>query len=286
MCIRDRLTAITSQFKDINTRTQGELFALATDEVNWQKGVLNSEAGISLNLATPAPELLRAAVVTTPFDGRTLGQWYDRLADSAQTRLAQDIRRGVAEGQTTAQIVRNIKTGGYVDVTRAQTEAVARTAVAHVSNSAREMVYQENADVIKGVQWVATLDSRTCLQCAPLDGKVYKLDKGPRPPLHTSCRCTVTPVTKSFKELGIDIGDIPAETRASMNGQVAADITYNKWLRKQPLGVQEMALGKTRAQLFRNGGLSVDQFTNRNRATITLDELKKLESDAFEKAHL
>lgn len=128
--------------------------------------------------------------------------------------------------------------------------------------------------------------AHNCLSCAPLDGKVFPLDKGARPPLHANCRCTTTPVTKSFRELGIDIDDIPADTRSSMDGQVAADITYNQWLKKQPLSVQEMALGKTRAQLFRNGGLSIEQFTNRNRATITLDELKKLESDAFEKAHL
>jgi len=282
----DELGHITARFKDINTRIQGELFELALDEVEWQRGMMNHEAGFSLNTVTPQPEQIRIAITATPFDGRTLEQWFDRLADSAQAKLSQAVGRGVVEGQTSTQIVRQVQAMGVLGTSRAQTAAVVQSAFAHASNAARLEVFNANADIIKGLQWIATLDSRTCMRCAPLDGKVYPLNKGPRPPIHVNCRCAIAPVTKSFKELGIDAKDVPAKYRASMNGQVPAELTYNQWLRKQSASVQADALGATRAQLFRRGELDVSAFTNNNRRELTLAEIRKRERGAFEKAGL
>ena len=38
-------------------------------------------------------------------------------------------------------------------------------------------------------RWVTAHDERTCPECGPLDGATWPLDEGPRPPLHTHCRC-------------------------------------------------------------------------------------------------
>ena len=38
-------------------------------------------------------------------------------------------------------------------------------------------------------RWVTANDERTCPECAPLDGAAWPIDDGPRPPLHTHCRC-------------------------------------------------------------------------------------------------
>lgn len=277
-------TAITSGFRDINSRVQGELFDVASDEVRWFRGMMNDEAGVNLNLTTPDPQQLVSAVTEKPFDGRTLQQWFDKLGDSAQEKVAVGIRRGVTEGQTTQQISSGIMSS--IQTTRRQADAIVRSGVAHAANSAREEAFRANSNVIKGLQWTATLDSRTCLRCAPLDGQVFEIGKGPSAPLHVSCRCIKTAVTKSFRSLGVDADDLPAGTRASMNGQVAKDITYNQWLKRQPLDVQEMALGKSRAKLFREGGLDVNQFVNRNRVELTLDQIRQREAAAFAKADL
>ena len=69
-----------------------------------------------------------------------------------------------------------------------------------------------------------------------------------------------------------------------MNGQVPRDLTYNQWLKRQPFDVQVDALGKTRAKLFRDGGLDISQFTVRNDYELTLDQLKSKEPSAFLKA--
>ena len=275
---------VTNRFKDISTRVQGELFALGTDEANFLYGSMVEESPVKLDLTFAPPEKIIAAITTKPFDGRTLDQWYERLAVSTQDRLAATIRRGVVEGQTTQQIVTQAMQG--LQTTRKQTEAVVRSAVQHVSDAARTEFALANADVIKGEVWIATLDTRTCPRCAPLDGKVFQVGEGARPPLHVSCRCARSPIAKSWRELGFDIDDLDPTTRASMGGQVPKDITYNQWLKGQPLDVQEMALGKARARLFRYGGLNVDQFVNRNRVELTLDDIRKRESLAFSAAGL
>jgi hypothetical protein len=120
--------------------------------------------------------------------------------------------------------------------------------------------------------------------CQGLDGKVFPLDSGPRPPAHINCRSATVPVLKSWREMGIDRDEVPAGTRASMNGQVAATETYGEWLRKQPAAVQEEALGKAKARLFRDGGLTVDRFAAPTGRAYTLDELRAREARAFEKA--
>jgi len=101
-----------------------------------------------------------------------------------------------------------------------------------------------------------------------------------------NCRSSTTPVTKSFKELGLNIKDYPASTRASMDGQVAAGVNYGQWLKRQPVAVQNEVLGVQKAKLFRKGDLSIDKFVDSRGNAYTLDELRRRESAAFEKAGL
>jgi hypothetical protein len=81
-------------------------------------------------------------------------------------------------------------------------------------------------------------------------------------------------------------------TRASIGDggaqQVRADLSYYDWLKQQPAAFQDKAIGPVRAKLFREGGLSIERFSelqlDRNFAPLTLVEMKKLEPLAFEKA--
>lgn len=63
------------------------------------------------------------------------------------------------------------------------------------------------------------MDERTCLTCLELDGALNP----PELPIHEGCRCITLPVTKTFKELGIDIAEFPKGTRSSAIGPVAED---------------------------------------------------------------
>lgn len=169
-------------------------------------------------------------------------------------------------------------TDGILYTTRRKAEAIVRTSINNVSNAARQETFAQNNDIIKGIKWVATLDTRTCPECGGLDGKVFKPGTAHRqPPAHINCRCTMTPVLKSYRELGLDVADAPVGARASMNGAVPSDVTYNKWLRRQPKEVQDQILGPSRAALFRGNKIKISEFTNNNGKLLTLPQLKALE---------
>ena len=61
--------------------------------------------------------------------------------------------------------------------------------------------------------------------------------------------------------------------RASMNGPVDGSETYGTWLKRQPVDFQNDMLGRTRAELFRNGKVPIDRFVDDLGKTITLKEL-------------
>ena len=42
--------------------------------------------------------------------------------------------------------------------------------------------------------------------------------------------------------------------------QVNADVSYYDWLKSQPAAFQDDVLGKTKGAIFRNAGLSTEQF--------------------------
>jgi SPP1 gp7 family putative phage head morphogenesis protein len=184
-------------------------------------------------------------------------------------------------------VLRGTADAGYTDgvwqTTRRSAEKLVRTATNHVATVARDLTYKENADLISEVQLVATLDAATCEDCAALDGETYAIGEGDRPPLHWDCRCTTIPVLKSWKDLGINADEIPASTRASMDGQVADTVTYDDWLRGQPQDVIDEALGPTRAKLFLDGELNIKSFVGTN-GRLTLDQLAQREADAFARA--
>ena len=213
--------------------------------------------------------------------GFTLTQWFASLSRRAALNVQQQLNIGIAAGETVDQLARRVRgtrrlgfRDGILETTRRQAQAIVRTGVNHVSTQARELVYLENTDLVKAVQIVATLDSRTTFICQGLDGQVFPVGEGPRPPFHVSCRTTTAPVLRSLQELGIDPALVPASTRASMNGQVPESQSFAQWLRRQPNSVQNEALGPTRARLFRGNRVTIDKFTDPQHRPLTLEELR------------
>lgn len=268
-----------------------ELREIARYEADFQRRLIQSALPIQWDIVTPTRELLEAAVTSQPFQGRLLKEWVSELDGAKYRRLRDTVRLGVVQGETVGQIVRRVRgtralnyADGVMQIGRRGAEAMVRTAVSHTTSAAREKLYEANSDIIASEQWVATLDTRTCKQCMGLDGQKFELGKGPKSPAHIGCRCLRIPVTKSWRELGFDIDELEPATRASMNGQVPAHLTYNDWLKTQSREVQDEALGPTRADLFRTGKVNVDSFTNRAGDDLTLDQLRKREDAAFKAA--
>lgn len=267
------LGTVRGGMKNTSKRVTQQLAKIGYAEAQFAGDSLEGALPFNFDARVPSLPMVRAVVQNTPVNGKLIPTWFNELGDSMQAKIVQQVNLGLTTGEPVQKIIRRLTSqGGVFDVTRRNAETLVRTQMTHVSNKARELTYEQNDNVIKGVRYVATLDARTTDVCAGLDGQVFKPTEGPRPPLHMRCRSTTVPVTKSWKELGKEFKvdafkklkepKTDAMLRASMNGSVPAKTTYNAWLKTQPKAFQNQVLGPRRANLFRRNHLHLSRFTD------------------------
>lgn len=284
-------SANAAAYQRMGKTLTNELLDLAPAEAEFAADLFHRFVPIDLDLTMPSRHLLEAAVTSKPILGKPLDSWVEELGESKARRIRDAINIGLVEGETVDQMVARIRgtkannyRDGVIEMSRRDAAAVVRTAVNHTTTQARELLYAENTDLIKSVQWISTLDSRTTPICRARDGDLYAPNEGPRPPAHVGCRSTTVPITKSWEELGLDLEEAPVGTRASMNGQVPADLSYEQWLKRQPRDVVDDIMGKTKSALFIDGKLPLEKFVDTTGKELTLDQLKATSKGAWERA--
>ncbi len=272
----------------LENNLNSKLTDLAEYESDFNARLISNTLPVSIELTRPTLEALSAIVTAQPLQGRFIKDEIKDLADSKIKQIERALRLGLVEGETTPQIIRRIRGSrllnykdGIVHKSYRDAERLVRTATNHVASFARDELYKNNPNIVKQWRFTATLDSRTSVTCASLDGQIYDVGKGPRPPRHPNCRSSTAPIIGSWKQLGINLKEAPVGTRASLNGQIPATTTYNKWLKTQPLEFVEDVLGKTRTKLYLGGKLSLDRFTDHSGEIYTLKILKQREAKAF-----
>lgn len=305
---RTRLERLLGEVTDMLDEVYAKFTGQLTESFN---DIAAHEAGFSsraltvvsdIESAVPGATQIRAAVFTNPIavtshgGGKLLKDFIKDWSQAEIKAVTGAIRRGVFQGQSNSQIVQAIRgtrkanyADGLLETTSRHARGVVQTAVQHVSAMARAETFAENGDIVTGIQWLATLDNRTCTSCGALDLKEFPINKGPRPPLHVNCRCTVTAVlAKKFEALNVktvrpSVGPDGAQ-------QASAGVNFYDWLKQQPAEFQNVAMGPRRAQLLRDGGLSADRFAqlqlDKNFEPMTLAEMKLLEPLAFKEAGL
>lgn len=258
--------AIQSDYLPITTAIDEALREFGPYEANWT-GQAMDRFGIVSALRVPSDADIIAAYTSRPFQGKLLRDWVKGLPDGARRRVREAIFQGYIDGVSPLEIARTLRgtrtRKGVMDISARGAEAMARTAVAHVASVARSRTYEANRS-IKQVQWLSVLDHRTSAFCRAQDGKVYDKGEGPRPPAHVACRSTVIPFTPSNRD------------------RLESRQTYGEWLAKQPAAVQDDVLGKSRGQLFRDGGYTVDRFVDPSGEEYTLDQLRRKDRETFD----
>ncbi|MAQ49047.1 MAG: phage head morphogenesis protein [Chloroflexi bacterium] len=262
---------------------------------------------VAYDFVVPTASQLRTAIFENPLtisgadNGKMLKPFLRDVSNRSAEQIAGIIQAGYYEGQTTPQIIKNIKgtrgarytDGALFRINRALGVAT-RTAVQHAAVQAREQVWQNNKDIVKKVRWVSTLDGRTSAVCRSLDGREFPVDKGIRPPAHPNCRSTVVAVLDSRFD-ALDRGATRKARSRNAQGEsvvqnVSAKETYYSWLKRQPAAFQASVIGESRAKLLRNGGMSADRFSelqlSSNFKEMTLADLNQLEPQAFQKANI
>lgn len=233
---------------------------------------LETRVPVAVEWVRPSARLLEAVALSSPFEGAVLRDHVGKWSADTIFAMQAELRQGIVAGEGIEPLQRRLRRVAEIKVRDART--LARTYAMHVTNDARMVLYEKNKDVIAKEQWVATLDTRTCLRCAALDNKTYPVGKGPRAPLHMNCRCVRVPITRGEKYL-IDRGIIEKPKRSAageMNGEAPADMDFPTWLKRQSEGVQKEVLGAERFKLWKNG-TRIDRFVNDENEIIRLDEL-------------
>lgn len=256
----------------------------------------------------PKPESILRKADHTPLMGRFVADMLSDIAPRQREQIYAAIRQGMAAGESNSQIIRALRgtpalkhQDGLMQAAKRDVERLVRTARNHVSNVAYEDTYA--ALGVTHVVWVATLEGRTCMACASMDGKVFEVGTSHKtPPVHPNCRCALAPsfdgdlvgnrpyvrALKVRKRDGSNefrsIGDISKKQREDAGlkiGRVKAATNYASWFKNQDAAYQREWLGPTRYKLYKEGKYPIERFVDPTGRQYTLEELRRRDAETF-----
>ncbi len=283
---------IRSTYRKIDKMEDKQLAGMAQVAEMQAVAAINTAVGAEVLSVGMSREMLAAIGRDTLIQGAPSKEWWGRQAGGLELKFKDNVRQGLLSGKTTGQIVQTVRgtrankyKDGIMHTTRKQAESLVRTSVQTVANEARMQTYKNNDDMVKGIEWVSTLDGRTSSICRTLDGLMWDNNrkpikhymKFPGPTAHWNCRSTQVSILKSWKELGAKrkFKEIPASTRASMDGQVSKKVSYEEWLKGKPEAFQKEVLGKGKWELWKKDKVGFTDLVDQTGNPISLEVLKE-----------
>jgi len=291
-----RLQRLNAQLAEVNAvldaaaleasgKLDQTLIDVAFAEQEYYSAMLSNKfATIGVELMT-VPYAHVDYAIANPLLGEHIGEKLLWSNAQAVRLMKQELIQSVISGEDLVRASRRLLGNPNIGITglagkklRNRMQMIARSEIQYVSNQVQRSLYNASQEVLKGVQFCATLDRRTCLQCGSLDGRTFNFAEGmadhtgPQIPLHPMCRCCYVPVTKSWKELGANAKEFPPGTRAAFDGQVPATMNYQQWLKTQDANIQKKILGPKRHKLWSDGKVKFDKMAT-DRRILKVSEL-------------
>lgn len=176
------------------------------DSYYFHAFVLEQATRIAVNVPI-LTEAYVMGILANPWlpDGATYGNRIRANTAYLARKMEQAITEAVGNGwdiNRTARRIQHIAGEGFYNAVR-----LARTELNRVASQGASHFFMENADILDGKRWNATLDARTATKDANNDGKAYELDydtvespgvPGQRIPNHPNCRCKYSPVLSAL----------------------------------------------------------------------------------------
>lgn len=266
----DEITAIVSRGTGaVQSMVADDMRRVAKVELNFAES--SARKALDVDPRRPVDSMVMRAIDERPFLGLRVEEWFGQMLEQPTGDKARKfVQLGMQQGLTETEIVRGLRgtrDNDYADgiltgSSRRAVETLVRTASTHASSVAR----MESFAAIGVTQWrfLATLDLKTCPRCRAADGKVFPVGQGPIPPLHPNTRSTPVPY----------FGD-PIGTRASVDGQVPAEVDHEEWLGGLSTDEQDKALGRRVATAWRAGRLDYQDLIGPDMEPLTMRELEE-----------
>jgi len=281
--LREVRKIIRTDYKDIDKKLGEELAELARIESKRQGVILADSLDVELDTDFLPISKINSIYKNSLIEGAPSSEWWSRQSSQLQRKFQDEMRVGILSGDTNAQLVRRVRgsksfnfKNGIMQVSRRNAEALVRSSVQTSSNQARFEMMEANVNLIGSYRHVSTLDSRTSSVCIVRDGKRWKADtKEPLghslpfliPPIHWNCRSSSVAEVKGTR--------LPKDaTRASDSGEVPANDNFEDFLSKKGKGYQDETLGKGKAELWRNGKITLNQLLDQQGNPLTLSQLE------------
>lgn len=283
---------IESYYQQVQAEASAALAQLPEVQAQVVRAAL---VGIGYESALPPLTHIATAMTDVMIHGAPSSEWWKRQASDTVFRFSNAVRQGIIQGETNQQIIRKIAGGrgvtGVLEVSRKNAATLVQTSVQTVANAARLESFKQNAPVVNGLKQLSTLDSHTTDICMAYSGMEWDLEGKPingnklpfvnptgspsGTPRHWNCRSILVPKTVSFAELGIDVSELKKTTRASVDGQIAADTTFDAFLKRKGKAFQDEILGPGRADLWRSKKITLQQLLDLRGNPLTLAELRE-----------
>jgi len=271
---------IADYYGEIATTSAEDLAEIAKIEGRWQVYTINAIAAVEIASVLPAAAVFEELAKETLIVGNVASEWWSQQSTKLQNEFQRVVQLGLSQGETNQQITKRFKDVSGVAQNNAY--ALVKTSTQAVAINARNESMKANEDLIAAKVSMATLDSHTSILCASYDKAEYSMQNEPingnkRPyleiPRHFNCRSMWSYAIKSFKELGLNIDDFKPSTRASLDGQIPAQTTFEQFLSGKSQEWQDTYLGKGKAQLWRDGKITLSDMVSGTGRELTLDEL-------------
>ncbi len=229
--------------------------------------------------------------------GALLGEVWKRQAEHYVATVWDEARRAVRVRAPLSELLtrligtrsRRFRDGAISKFHRSAV-TLGITGVNRAMNEARMLLYRANADVIRGLQAVAVLDSRTSDICRARAGGLWNMETGEPlfgsvirsqfpgpPPWHYRCRTILLPVLRKQSELEKVNQRVRARVlgRAGFDGKPAADLRFDDWLSRRSVEEQRKILGTGKFDLWKKGAIRMPDLIDQAGRPLTLEQLRE-----------
>lgn len=184
------------------------------------------KAKLSSNFAN-VNEYQVKAIVNKPWNGSNFSKRiWKNYTEVLPNELGDALLRGTVLGHSHQQVFKMMRQR-IKDVEDYQLHRLVITEMGHIAEIATAEAYKEEG--VEQYQYLATLESHTCEECAHLDGEIFDLkdrkDGVNYPLIHPYCRCTTVPYIEGLPDERTRWSRDPETGK----GTYVDDMTFDQW---------------------------------------------------------